>query len=252
MSTLITQYLGEGTAASRPATPSVAAGCIAFYYATDTSTLSVWNGSSWVAAGGGYNAGTPPTVVQSGHDVAGNKQITLGSAPINGNLLIAMTVNTPATTPGSGWTLLASNTSGTDDGYIYYKVAGAGESTTQAPLAANEAPGCMVIWEINGQAATWLVQVAMEAEQVTSVYAFSPVMGPLDQKLLFLGFIGLISTAGNFTGTYGVVQDQLVNTGSTRQVFGGHSTLNNYPTAQIAAVISASSSYKAMGLIITA
>ena len=143
MSTLITQYLGEGTAASRPATPSVAAGCIAFYYATDTGALTVWNGSTWVAAGGGYNAGTAPTVVQSqagnsGGATGGGAGLTLGSAPINGNLLIAMTVNTPATTPGSGWTLLASNTSGTDDGYIYYKVAGAGESTTQAPLDATE------------------------------------------------------------------------------------------------------------------
>lgn len=50
-STLITDYLGKGLAANRPASPPVASGAIAFYYATDTGVLSSWNGTAWQAAG---------------------------------------------------------------------------------------------------------------------------------------------------------------------------------------------------------
>lgn len=50
-STLITDYLGRGVLASRPATPVVPAGSTAFYYATDTTQLFVWNGAAWVSAG---------------------------------------------------------------------------------------------------------------------------------------------------------------------------------------------------------
>lgn len=50
-STIITDYLGRGTFASRPVTPPVPAGGTAFYYATDTLALYVWNGAAWVSAG---------------------------------------------------------------------------------------------------------------------------------------------------------------------------------------------------------
>lgn len=54
-STSIIDYLGEGTLAARPATPPVASGIAALYYATDNNTLYVWNGSAWAAAGGAYS-----------------------------------------------------------------------------------------------------------------------------------------------------------------------------------------------------
>lgn len=41
----------SGTAAARPTTPSVVGIC--FYFATDTSALSLWTGSAWVALGNG-------------------------------------------------------------------------------------------------------------------------------------------------------------------------------------------------------
>lgn len=50
-STIITDYLGRGVFASRPVTPPVPAGGTAFYYATDTTALYVWNGAAWVSAG---------------------------------------------------------------------------------------------------------------------------------------------------------------------------------------------------------
>lgn len=52
-STLITDYMGYGVAASRPASPNVPSGCLAFYYATDTLVESAWNGAAWVTLNGG-------------------------------------------------------------------------------------------------------------------------------------------------------------------------------------------------------
>lgn len=40
-------YLRSGLAASRPATPDLQDGGLGLYYATDTSELSVWDGSDW-------------------------------------------------------------------------------------------------------------------------------------------------------------------------------------------------------------
>jgi hypothetical protein len=43
--TLITDYLGSGVAASRPSAPAIPTGGFAFYFATDTNTLSMYDGS---------------------------------------------------------------------------------------------------------------------------------------------------------------------------------------------------------------
>lgn len=55
MTGLITQFLGAGLAASRPATPDVPTGALAFYFATDTEVLSFYdpNDAAWQTAGGG-------------------------------------------------------------------------------------------------------------------------------------------------------------------------------------------------------
>lgn len=50
---LITEYLGEGAIASRPAAPDIPTGAIAFYYATDTNTLSRYAEGAWADIGGG-------------------------------------------------------------------------------------------------------------------------------------------------------------------------------------------------------
>jgi hypothetical protein len=51
----LVDYLGQGTAASRPASLSLHTGALGLWYATDTSTLSVWDGAVWadVTSGGG-------------------------------------------------------------------------------------------------------------------------------------------------------------------------------------------------------
>lgn len=56
-STLITDYLGRGTHAARPAAPPIAAGALAVYYETDTTNTFVWNGAAWVQVNGGGGGG---------------------------------------------------------------------------------------------------------------------------------------------------------------------------------------------------
>jgi hypothetical protein len=60
--TLITDYLGRGVAAARPASVAIAANGLAFYEAVDTATLSMWDGSTWTVIGATGPAGaTGPT-----------------------------------------------------------------------------------------------------------------------------------------------------------------------------------------------
>lgn len=54
-STLITDYVGRGTAAARPVLPNIPAGATAIYYETDTTNAFLWTGVAWVAiAGAGF------------------------------------------------------------------------------------------------------------------------------------------------------------------------------------------------------
>jgi len=66
MSGLITDYLSQGPASSRPAVPDAAAGTLSFHFAADTETLSFydWNDGAWqaVTAGGGGGGGGTATL----------------------------------------------------------------------------------------------------------------------------------------------------------------------------------------------
>jgi hypothetical protein len=55
-SSKITDYIGSGLAASRPATPSLATGATGIYYATDTGALTVWDGSAWQTISAGASS----------------------------------------------------------------------------------------------------------------------------------------------------------------------------------------------------
>ena len=90
-SSIFKDYLGVRTAAARPATPTLAPGCLGVYYATDTTTWSIWTGSAWISppsltgTAGGDLSGTFPNPV-----VAKINQVALGSTTANaGNLLIS-------------------------------------------------------------------------------------------------------------------------------------------------------------------
>jgi hypothetical protein len=55
--TQIQNYVGAGTHAARPATPSVPTGGSALYYETDTTNTFVWTGAAWVQVNGGGGGG---------------------------------------------------------------------------------------------------------------------------------------------------------------------------------------------------
>lgn len=59
MTGLITEYMGSGLFAARPATPAVSAGATALYYAEDTGVAYIWdNGANaWDTVGGGGGGG---------------------------------------------------------------------------------------------------------------------------------------------------------------------------------------------------
>lgn len=95
-STLITDYLGRGLAASRPASPSVPSGGIAVYYATDTLVFSVWNGTSWSPFGAG--AWTAAPVTNLGTSIAVN----------SGTVDIALVAGTNVTISGNNTITAAS------------------------------------------------------------------------------------------------------------------------------------------------
>lgn len=64
---LVTNYLAQGTAAARPATPTAATGTLSFYFASDTETLSIydWNDGAWqdLPTSGGLAAATTTEIL---------------------------------------------------------------------------------------------------------------------------------------------------------------------------------------------
>jgi hypothetical protein len=97
-------YLGSGLASARPATPTLFAGTLGVYFATDTSVVSYWNGSSWFVQAALTN---PMTAV--------------------GDLIIGSTAGAPAR--------LAASTNG------YVLTLASGAPTWAAPSAATAALG---------------------------------------------------------------------------------------------------------------
>lgn len=53
----LVDYLAHGIASARPSSLTLTTGAIGIYYATDTSTLSVWDGSAWHTVTGGGGGG---------------------------------------------------------------------------------------------------------------------------------------------------------------------------------------------------
>lgn len=250
-STLIVQYMGQGVAASRPATPSIDTGAIGFYYATDTSTLTVYANGAWNSVGGGLSPGSPPTVVQHANNQTGNS-VTFGVAPTNGNMLVCICFNPSGVSPNTGWTQQNNNSSGLDFGSILTKVAGAGESTTQQPISTSVTTGGMVVWEVNGQNSSEpIVQTVVQGEQA-ALQNSSPAMG-LPPNCLFLGACGLSSASNNNNKLFNVTQDVLDTTGSGRQMAAGHSTLANAANAQILVNFTGTGTpaSKAFGILLT-
>lgn len=103
-----------------------------------------------------------PHVVQRGVSTIPNgtspwtPTITLSSAPVSGNLLIAIVWGTTGTpSAGTGWTLDTSFSSGSYYIASFYKYAGVAESTTQTPSSTSQALASMAMWEVSFIPPTW-------------------------------------------------------------------------------------------------
>lgn len=149
---LISDYIASGLAASRPATPDVVAGTASYWYSTDTGELSIFVSGSWYTATTGSSGG--PEIVQQGiaYKADMTTGITLGAAPTQGNILVAMVIAGSHTTPpgaGAGWSLIFSDTSVPDCMLAWRVVTGAAESATQTPTNDTDY-GTISVWEISG------------------------------------------------------------------------------------------------------
>lgn len=218
-STSILDWLGKGTHAARPATPPISTGGIALYYETDTFNTFIWTGSAWSQLnGGGVSPGTPPLIVQSAIDNSGTASITLGSAPTNGNVLVAMCFNPSTDVAGTGYSRQVDNGSGLDYGTIMTKVAGVSESATQSPL--NSSPGgtgLIAMWELSGQAIAYFVTGASQNELATPFNASAQV--PTVTNMITL-MACACDNSETIVAAYNFTQDQIVNTGNRRGVMG--------------------------------
>ena len=95
----LVDYLGSGVIADRPASLTLAPDSLGLWWATDTTTLSTWDGTSWVNVAGGGGGGTVASVVPgAGIDVdatdPANPIVDLDAATI-ASLLLADSATQP-------------------------------------------------------------------------------------------------------------------------------------------------------------
>ena len=110
-----------------------------------------------------------------------NSSAVFGSAPTNGNYLVAINGKDDANSTASGWTKALSviNTPSFDPelrSAVYWKLCGAGESTTQSPTTGG---GQVGIWEIAGFVGTWASDVIFDGDgDGNGAYPFAHATGP--------------------------------------------------------------------------
>ncbi len=181
---------------------------------TGSSGSSGSEGPTGPTGPGGGGGGTPPTIVQLAHAQAtsGVNSATFGSAPTNGNLLVAISLWTGSNaSAASGWTLVEANTAGNVGVAILTKTAGASESTTQTPTTSVGGDTTLIIWEVNGAAGG----VTGHA----TGYSGSPVISALVSAIpaldntLHLGALAVDSTTVTIT-SYGFHTTAYLNGGS--------------------------------------
>jgi hypothetical protein len=198
---------------------------------TYSTSAGKWENAN---ASGGGAGGTPPTVVQfdSASVNSTAPSVTMGTAPVNGNLLVAFVFGSSSTpTANTGWTLQTAFSQGSGFWYFYMftKVAGAGESTTQSPVTAGSSGYWTVgIYEIDGQNATTPVLLTASQYAANNVYATTPVFPGFENTLAL--FAGVPSTGQTYTVTNvlgcAVVDANLTTAAGAHAAF-GHTDSNS-------------------------
>jgi hypothetical protein len=141
-STLIVDYLGFGTHAARPASPSLPTGGIGIYLESDTGNLCVWNGSAWVIPNSSLVASVALTAQNASIGVT-----TLLAAPTAGLYRASGAIQ-----------LTTAGTSGTVSSAITYKDINGNSETDELVSAVtfgtlnNHGGGSIVFWANSGTA----------------------------------------------------------------------------------------------------
>lgn len=193
---------------------------------TTGQVLTVVSGEAAWATPSGGSPGTPPTIVQTGISNAASTSITLGSAPINGHLLVAI-CQAGAATAGSGWTVQASTSAGSFYGVVVTKVAGASESATQTPIATAGSGPVIMMWELSGAAASPVIIAEAASKNATNV---SSTVVPSMVNTLALFGMSVESSGVSLTGKFNYTESNSVTSGynasmgyanASSAVFGG-------------------------------
>lgn len=198
-SSVLTDYLGEGAVASRPAAPNVAASALSLYYATDTLQLYVWNGAAWVAFTGGT-----VTSVASGTGLTGGPITasgTLSLASIADSQILANISGGSAAPVANTLTAIIDHAIGNVQGDILYR--GASAWSVLAPGSANQ------VLASGGAAANpaWASISSLLTTPVYNTAASVPAIG---------GFTLINNATGGFTITQGTLSKVIsISSGTT-------------------------------------
>lgn len=189
--------------------------------------------------GGVGTVGTPPTFVQfdSGSWASSNAAtVTMGSAPVNGNMLCAIVwaTGSPSPSANTGWTLEILNGDGNYWLAAFTKVAGAGESTAQTPTNGTSGQATVGIWEMSGQNVTTpKVAIIANYESANSRIAFIPAI-PQTPGTFFCGSIAVYTASDTLSMVHGcaTVDANLTSAPGAPAAF-GHSDSNSFAYTMI-------------------
>lgn len=211
-SSLITDYMGYGTHAARPATPNVASGCLAIYYETDTTSTFGWNGSAWVTLGGGGSGSV--TSITAGTGLSGGVITSTGTFTANWQLgvvtsLVNLTLsggtltanpslsanlgavvnsgtvqinNVSTLNATAGGTLTIGPTSGTSDVVVNLPASGGTVTLAASPAFVRQ----RVLMDIvqGATASTVVLAGSFNTAPIGGSYTVSPTAGSVDQLML--------------------------------------------------------------------
>lgn len=180
---------------------SVDTAAVSLNFVNATSITTASHAVTITLPTGGASGGTPPAVVQraSAQSNSSDPSVTFGSAPTNGNLMVAMVFNSGSNpSAASGWTAVQTNFVGNVGVSILTKTAGASESTTQTPTTGASGNTGKIVWEVSGVASTKFMLCFGESVGVPGVSL--PTL-PAGTDALFLGCIaGVGNTITEFYG----------------------------------------------------
>lgn len=239
-STQITAYLGCGTHAARPTSPSVPAGCTALYAESDTGNTYAWSGAAWVQLNGGGGGGSAASIVHTGVTTTTSSlgAVTMPAAPTAGNILLAFCNTTGGLALGTGWHQLLVNSSGWDNCYVAWKIAGSGESTSQTPYTGSGTASA-VIYEI----ASGNVGLNLATSGSGSSQSFSVTAGGTGQ--IFVGIADLAASSVTVSMSGATILGQTTFGSRTFAYFSG-TTTGASTTVTVTLSGSASAQYNAV------